>query len=442
MQHTLLPEHVMPQLPAHATGLSSRLPTALLLGCAITLAACTSYSVNAEPTRPATNSQAEQNGSFEQWLADFQNRALAQGVDPAILQQATRELSPDPAVIRADQHQPEFSRPVWEYLDGAVSNTRISSGQRLLSERAELLSAIEERYGVDRHILVAIWGLESNFGGNMGSRNIVRSLATLAHEGRRPEFAETQLLAALDILQRGDIAVDAMVGSWAGAMGQTQFIPTTYNSHAVDFDGNGKRDIWGSEADALASAANYLRASNWQSKQPWGFEVSLPDGFDYASADLSQRRSLAEWRDAGVHLPSGVSGLNDDSHAAILLPAGHRGPAFMVLDNFRSIMRYNSSTSYALAIGLLSERLQGRGQIQASWPTQDQPLTREQRLELQQILTDTGFEPGGVDGILGANTRAAVRRFQQQQAMAADGYANLALLKHLRTFAEQTAASN
>ena len=430
----------MPQLPARALSLTGRLPTALLLGCAITLAACTSHSVNAETTRSVTeNSRAEHNGSFEHWLADFQRRALAQGVDPGILQQATRELTPDPAVIRADQHQPEFSRPVWEYLDGAVSGIRVNSGQRLLGEHASLLSAIEERYGVDRHILVAIWGLESNFGGNMGNRKIVRSLATLAHEGRRPEFAETQLMAALEILQRGDIAVDAMVGSWAGAMGQTQFIPTTYNSHAVDFDGNGKRDIWGSEADALASAANYLRASNWQSGQPWGFEISLPEGFDYASADLNQRLSLAEWQEKGLQLPSSADGLNSDSPAAILLPAGHRGPAFLVLDNFRSIMRYNSSTSYALAIGLLSERLQGGGEVKADWPIHDQPLSRDQRLELQQLLTDTGFEPGGVDGILGANTRAAVRRFQQQQGMAADGYANLALLKHLRSFAEQAA---
>lgn len=432
----------MPELPPSAPSVTRRLPTALLLGCAMALAGCTSHSVQAEPTRLANSTQAEQDSSFEHWLADFQRRALAQGVDPDILQQATRELTPDPAVIRADQHQPEFSRPVCEYLDGAVSTIRVNSGQRLLDEHADLLAAIEQRFGVDRHILVAIWGLESNFGGNMGSRKVVRSLATLAHEGRRPEFAETQLLAALKILQRGDVAVDAMVGSWAGAMGQTQFIPTTYNSHAVDFDGNGKRDIWGSEADALASAANYLSASNWQSGQPWGFEIRLPNGFDYASADLNQRQSLAHWRDHGVHLPSSADQLDDDSLAAILLPAGHRGPAFMVLDNFRSIMRYNSSTSYALAIGLLSERLQGRGQVQASWPTQDQPLSRDHRLELQQLLSDTGFEPGGVDGILGANTRAAIRRFQQQQAMAADGYANLALLKHLRSFAEQQSTSN
>ncbi|SDU18206.1 lytic murein transglycosylase [Halopseudomonas salegens] len=421
-------------LPAHAPfTMPSRLPTTLLLGCALALTACASSALTAELNHsPEASSAVEQTVDFEQWLAGFRQRALTQGVDQDIIQQATRELSPDPAVIRADQHQPEFSRPVWEYLEGALSTIRINNGQLLLQEHADLLTAIEQRYGVDRHILVAIWGLESNFGGNMGNRKVVRSLATLAHQGRRPEFAETQLLAALTILQRGDISVDAMVGSWAGAMGQTQFIPTTYNSHAVDFDGNGKRDIWSSKADALASAANYLQASNWQSGQPWGFETRLPEDFDYAKADLNQRRSLAEWREAGLYLPERYNSLEADSTAAILLPAGHRGPAFLVFDNFHSILRYNSSTSYALAIGLLSERLQGRGEIQASWPTQDQPLSREQRHELQQILTDYGFEPGEVDGILGANTRAAIRRFQQEHQLPADGYANLKLLQLLR----------
>ena len=428
----------MPDLPAPVSG---RLPTALLLGCAITLTACTSHTVSAEPTRAITESVQQQDlPSFADWLDGFQQRALAQGIDPAIVRKVTATLNPDPAVIRADQHQPEFSRPVWDYLDGAVSSARVSSGRQLLARHAELLAAIEQRYGVDRHILIAIWGLESNFGGNMGNRKVVRSLATLAHQGRRPVFAETQLLAALQILQRGDISADAMLGSWAGAMGQTQFIPTTYNNYAVDFDGNGKRDIWSSTADALASAANYLQASDWQSGQPWGFEVALPEDFDYARADLDQRQSLRQWQAQGVQLPTDSQLPAADSSAAILLPAGHRGPAFMLLDNFYSIMRYNSSTSYALAIGLLSERLQGRGEVSASWPRQDQALSREQRLDLQQLLSDKGFEPGDVDGILGANTRAAIRRFQQQQGMAADGYANQALLKHLRTYAEQSSA--
>ncbi|UAW99177.1 lytic murein transglycosylase [Halopseudomonas nanhaiensis] len=383
-----------------------------------------------EPIRPE---------SFAQWRTEFRGFAMEQGVPPELFERIFADMEPDPAVIRADRSQPEFTRPVWEYLEGALSPQRLGTGQRLLVRHAQALEAIEQRYGVDRHVLVAIWGLESNFGNNIGDRNVMRSLATLAYEGRRPDFARTELLAAIDIVRNGDIAPENMLGSWAGAMGQTQFIPSTYNRYAVDFDGDGRRDVWQSSADALGSAAHYLSASNWQPGQPWGMEVAVPGGFDYSLADMSVRKTVSEWAQLGVVKVDGETLDADlaERHASLLLPAGHRGPAFLILNNFRSILRYNNSTSYALAIGLLSERLQGEGRVKASWPTQDQPLSRSERYELQERLQAAGFEPGGVDGILGANTRQAIRRFQQTQGWPADGYATQALLKALRAQSPQ-----
>lgn len=372
--------------------------------------------------------------SFSQWQTEFREQALAAGIRPDTFDKAFAGVSPDPAVLKADQSQPEFTRPVWEYLDGALSNQRQATGRVMLGRHAAMLQQIEARYGVDRHILVAIWGLESNFGSNMGERSVIRSLATLAHQGRRSSFAQTQLLAALEILQRGDINVTGMTGSWAGAMGQTQFIPTTYNDYAVDFDGNGKRDIWHSEADALASAANYLKQSNWQPGASWGTEVRLTDGFDYSLADMSIRKSLSDWAELGVTDARGRAlATHASDTATLILPAGHRGPAFLINNNFRSILRYNNSTSYALAIGLLSERFQGQGQIHASWPTADKPLSRSERLELQELLETRGFEPGSVDGIIGANTRQAIRQLQIALGWPADGYADHQLLQVLRS---------
>lgn len=434
----------------HRPGGTSRpLATAVL---AILLAACAdtplqqAHAESPEKTPPAAGapdrsmaSEAEpeaQARTFSQWKEQFRERALSAGIDPSLFDRAFAGVVPNPAILRADSSQPEFTRPVWEYLDGALSSTRIARAERLLDQHRATLQAIEQRYGVDRHVLVAIWGLESNFGSNMGDNYVIRALATLAHQGRRPAFAHAQLVAALEILQRGDISPQGMLGSWAGAMGQTQFIPTTYNMHAVDFDGDGKRDIWNSSADALASAANYLRVSNWQSGQPWGAEVSLSEDFDYALADMSVRKPIAEWAALGVkNAQDGPLQLGEsDQSASLLLPAGYRGPAFLVLDNFRSILRYNNSTSYALAIGLLAKRMQGGGEIVASWPTGDQPLSRSERLELQERLLAVGFDPGGADGIIGANTRQALRNFQIALGLPADGYASKPLLEKLRSF--------
>ena len=367
--------------------------------------------------------------SFSQWREQFRAEALAAGISAATFDQAFAGVQPDPAVIEADRSQPEFTRPVWQYLEGAISPQRVRSGRRLLSEHATTLDQIEARYGVDRETLVAVWGLESSFGQIMGDKSVIRSLATLAHEGRRPAFAKSQLIAALEILQHGDVEPQRMRGSWAGAMGQTQFIPTTYNTHAVDFDGDGKRDIWNSSADALASAAHYLQASGWKQGKAWGFEVELPEGFDYALADTEIRKPLAEWRSLGLR---NLPGDQEEASASLLLPAGHRGPAFLIMDNFRAILRYNNSSAYALAIGLLAENFQGKGEVAGSWPRGEQPLSRSERLELQERLVAQGFDPGTPDGIIGANTRKAIRGFQQRLGWPADGHPTQELLGRLR----------
>lgn len=412
------------QLPRRTLAL---IPLFMLAACAQVPAESLPLATPASAVAP----MAEPAPSFAQWRQTLREEALASGIEAALFDRVMADISPDPAVLKADSSQPEFTRPVWEYLDGAVSGNRIGRGRVLLAQHHLMLQRIEQQYGVDARILVAIWGLESNFGNNIGSHSVIRSLATLAFEGRRQDFWRTQLLAALQILQKGDISVERMIGSWAGAMGQTQFMPTTYNQHAVDFDGDGRRDLWNSSGDALASAAHYLQASGWQTGQPWGFEVSLPEHFDYSLADPQERRSLTEWAELGVRplLPTGAAA---SARAELALPAGHRGPAFLLLDNFRSILRYNNSTSYALAIGLLSDNLLRPTEVSGNWPRDEQQLGRSERIELQQLLTLNGFDPGPADGIIGANTRKAIRALQLQLNWPADGYPTRQLLLKLR----------
>ena len=371
--------------------------------------------------------------SFADWQAGFRQQALQAGVAPGLFDRAFSGVTPDMSVVKADRSQPEFSRPVWEYLDGAMSAARIRRGQAMLTQYADVLQRIEQRYGVEPQALVAVWGMESSFGQFQGDKSVIRSLATLAYEGRRPEFAQSQLLAALQILQNGDIAPERMLGSWAGAMGQTQFIPTTYNSHAVDFDADGRRDIWNSAADALASTANYLQSSGWQHGQPWGFEVKLAEGFDYALADGTSRKPVSEWLKLGVRPAGGMPAGSEAASAALLLPAGYRGPAFLVLDNFRAILKYNNSSAYGLGVSLLSQRFAGAGTILGSWPKDDLPLTRTERLELQSLLSARNFDAGTPDGIIGANTRKAIRSAQQSLGWPADGYPTHKLLESLRS---------
>jgi membrane-bound lytic murein transglycosylase B len=394
--------------------------------------------ISAEPSAPtarpsplAVINTPTQLLTFDEWRTLLRSDAIAAGIDGQLFDRTFAGITPDPKVMAADSSQPEFTRPVWEYIDGAVSVSRIAQGRVLKTQHRPTLKAIRTAYQVDHEVLIAIWGMESNFGSNIGSNNVIRSLATLAYEGRRQAFWRSQLLAALQIMQAGDYHGKTLIGSWAGAMGQTQFMPTTFNEHAVDFDGDGRRDLWNSIPDALASAAHYLNKSGWINGESWGVEVTLPKNFDYSLADPEVRRSMAQWRELGIHPVRGIRA-NDNSQATLFLPAGYRGPAFLLLNNFRVILRYNNSTAYALAIGLLSDALDGEPAVQAAWPRKDRQLGRSERIELQQLLTNRGYETGPADGIIGANTRKAVRAFQHTLGQPADGYPSYELLQILR----------
>ena len=385
----------------------------------------------------ATPGQVRADAAFQNWIAQFQAEARRAGVPDAVLATAFAGVtSPDESVLRAARYQPEFVRPIWEYLDSAVSSSRITNGMAALRDHAVALERIEQATGVSRFIVVAIWGMESSYGQVLQNRNIVkpviRSLATLAYaDERRRRFGREQLLAALRILQRGDTTADQMFGSWAGAMGHTQFIPTTYLAHSADYDGDGRSDIWQNIPDALYSAANYLRASGWVPGHTWGYEVQIPQGFDWRLADESTRRPLSQWAQLGIRRTGGRDFPRPGDEAKLIAPAGAGGPAFLMLRNFDVIKRYNNATSYAIAVGHLADRLKGLGAFQASWPRGLQPLTRVQVRELQTLLTRRGFSTQGVDGRIGPNTRAAIRAFQASIGVVPDGYASTALLARL-----------
>jgi membrane-bound lytic murein transglycosylase B len=405
---------------------------ALALGAALTgCAPSAGQTVAPEPPpRPAAEA-APRYASFAEWRDAFRARALAAGISPASFDRALAGVAPNARVLELDAYQPEFTRPIWEYLDSAVSPERVATGRQKAQANGAMLSAIEQRHGVDYPVVLAIWGLESAYGSNFGDIPVVESMATLAYEGRRRDFAEEQLLAALRIIEAGDIPPERLVGSWAGAMGHTQFIPTSFLAHAVDFDGDGRRDVWAPDAaDALASTANYLASFGWTRGQPAVVEVRLPGGFDYALADDDTRLPAAEWQARGVQAARGA--LPPADAVEIVLPAGARGPAFAAYPNFRVIKRYNNATSYALAVAHLADRIEGGPPFAAAWPRSDRMLSRAETQELQRRLTALGYDTGGVDGIVGPNSRAAVRRFQAAQGMTPDGYVSAALLEAVR----------
>jgi membrane-bound lytic murein transglycosylase B len=404
------------------------------------LAGCTTQATKAPPSPPppvtgerfadAPADVDPQQKAFERWVMDFRTSARAAGIDEATLDVAFADVRYLPRVVELDRAQPEFTRPVWSYLDSAVSPQRVALGQdKWLRFRAEI-DAAAARYGVAPAILVAIWGVESNYGSNFGSIPTVDALATLGFEGRREDWASGQLLAALRILQKGDIERSEMMGSWAGAMGQTQFLPSVFLGYAVDADGDGRRDIWGSMADVMASTANFLARSGWQADQPWGVEVRLPSGFDVSRADVAMRQPSALWAAEGVRTSDGAP-LPQFAEATVLLPAGAGGPAFMVGPNFQVILRYNNSTSYALAVGLLAQRLAGGPGVQAPWPRDLVALSRQQLTALQTALNQRGFDSGTPDGVMGPTTRGAIRGYQRSVGLPADGYPTLDLLQRL-----------
>ena len=386
-------------------------------------------SAGTQPTQSELDAAARQQ-EFADWVTAFNATARAAGIDEATLRLAFDAVQYVPRVVDLDRAQPEFTRTVWDYLDRTVSPQRVTQGQEKLSQHRTEADTAAARYGVPPSVLIAIWGLESNYGSNYGDIPTIDALATLGFEGRRADWARSQLLAALEILQSGDIDRARMIGSWAGAMGQTQFLPSSFLAYAVDGDGDGRRDIWGSMADVLASTANFLARSGWQADQPWGAEVRLPPEFDVGRADAQVRQSSAQWAAEGAKTMDGAP-LPQFADGAILLPAGARGPAFLTGPNFRSILRYNNSTSYALALALLAQRLNDGPGVQAPWPRDLQALTRSQLLELQTALNERGLDSGTPDGLMGPATRGAIGRYQRSIGIPADGYPSLDLLQRL-----------
>jgi len=398
---------------------------------AVALTACASPPSTMPQPTPVTPAAAAASGvstdelalqqGFARWVAGFVESARAAGVDDATLHAAFDDAHYVARAVVSDRAQPEFTRAPWDYVEAIVSPARVLHGQQKLAEVQAVLDAATARYGVPQATVVAIWGMESDYGANFGDIPTIDALATLGFEGRREAWARSQLMAALKILQSGDITREHMIGSWAGAMGQTQFIPSAFLSFAVDADGDGRRDIWGSMADVAASTANFLARSGWQPGQTWGAEVKLPDGFDAGRADDGVRQASAQWAGEGVQTLDGTP-LPEFPDGAILLPAGARGPAFLVGPNFLTILRYNNSTSYALAVSLLAQRIAGGPGVQGAWPRDLQPLSRDQLKALQAALNDRGFAAGSVDGQLGPATRQALRAWQRTRGVPADGY--------------------
>jgi membrane-bound lytic murein transglycosylase B len=386
----------------------------------------------AQPASLAPPVSAETRAAFNRWLTDFRPRAQAQGIRPDVLDRSFSGIGYDPTVIERDRNQAEFTRQIWDYLDSAASPTRVSNGQAALQQHRRTLQAIEDRFGVEKEVVVAVWGLESAYGERRGTMDIIQSLATLAHDGRRGAFFESQLIGALQIIQAGDVDPRSMTGSWAGAMGHTQFIPTSYLAYAVDFTGDGKRDIWSDDpTDALASTAAYLKRFGWTKGQPWGVEVRLPAGFNADLAKRDNKRAPSDWAAMGVRDMNG-SVVPNHGQAAIILPAGAGGPAFMIFDNFGVIARYNNAQAYVIGVGHLSDRISGGPEIQTPWPRGYAPLSFDERMELQQRLQARGFAVEKIDGIIGPQTTEAIRAFQRSVGVDPDGFPSqdvLALIK-------------
>ncbi len=380
--------------------------------------------------------------AFDSCVAGLRKIANAQGISQSTFDLAMKGVEPDPDVLKSFDYQPEFRTPIWDYVSGLVDEERITDGRERLAQWAGVLDKAEQQFGVDRNVIVAVWGVESNFGRIQGTRDLVRSLTTLVCANKRQAFFRGELMATLHILQTGDIAPDALVGSWAGAFGQTQFMPTTYQRLAIDFDEDGRRDIVNSVPDALGSTANFLHRAGWVTGEPWGFEVQLPANYSGPSGRRT-KQSLAQWTRLGVkriattgskpgQTPEAAA-RSENTQAALILPAGVEGPAFLVFRNFDAIYGYNAAESYALSIAHLSDRLRGGPGFATPWPTDDAGISRAERREVQQRLLDRGYDIGVVDGMIGAKSRSAISAFQSSNDMPVDGRAGQHVLKALRT---------
>jgi lytic murein transglycosylase len=368
---------------------------------------------------------------FQSCVAGLRSQALSQGISARVADAAFSGLQPDMSVIERMGNQPEFKTPIWDYLATLVDEEKVSEGRAMLRRYAGVLAAAEKRYGVDRHTIVAVWGVESDFGKAGGTMPLVQALATGACLApRRNSFFRGELMSTLKIVQRGDLALDQLRGSWAGAFGHTQFIPSTYLRLAVDGDGDGRRDLVNSVADALHSTANFMHKAGWQRGAAWGYEVRVPEGFRGATG-RKPKHALSHWAALGVRRLDGGA-LSGHGAAGLLMPAGRNGPAFLVFKNYDAAFSYNGADAYALAISLLSDRLKGKPGVQAPWPTDDPPLSREQRRELQRLLIARGFDVGEPDGKVGSKTRDAIKQIEMRIGMTPTGRPGGKVLQALR----------
>lgn len=395
----------------------------------VLLALClTLGSARADPTPP----------DFQAWLDAFRQQAAAQGISQATLDSALTGLQPLDRVLESDRRQPEFLETFLDYLNKRVNDWRLNKGREMLIQQAAVLAEVERRYGIPARYLVAFWGLETNYGTYMGDTPVIAAMATLAFDARRPEFFRAQLLDALRIIERDRIPAADLIGSWAGAIGHMQFIPSTWLAYAVDGDGDGRIDLRNSLPDALHSAANYLRQAGWRTDEEWGLEVKLPAGLDLHQAGLERQKPINSWTFAGLRRPD--DSLLPDSYqpASLILPQGFDGPAFLVTSNYRVILRWNRSINYALAVGLLADRLSGAPPLSSGLQADNRRLSREQMETLQNCLVAIGYDPGPADGVPGARTRSAIRAFQSAAGLPADGYPSVPLLDRLQnTLLEQ-----
>ncbi|MCK5810248.1 MAG: lytic murein transglycosylase [Cocleimonas sp.] len=393
------------------------------------------------PSSPLFAKDAEDHDfSFVDWQHEFKISALRAGITPETFVAAFDQLKLNETVLRLDKSQPEFSRAIWTYIDNAIANNRIEKGKAILKKHRNLFNEVSKTYKVPAEIIIAIWGMESDFGGNYGNMSVIRSLATLAYGGQRKEFATKELLVALTIMQQEKLQSKALVGSWAGAIGHPQFMPSSFAKYAVDFNYDGKRDLWHSLDDAFASIAHYMQKEGWKENETWGQEVVLPDDFMWQKQaqfnPKDERLTVSEWMLWGVKPVSGKEFENYDQLAALFFPAGQVGPVFLVFDNFDIIKKYNLSLSYSLAVGLLAsgiaDETEKKNLLVGQWPREDKSLSRDDKILLQTVLNKQGFNAGKVDGKVGSNTRKAIRKWQLNNALAADGYMSQRLFKKIK----------
>lgn len=370
--------------------------------------------------------------NFPACIANFWPEAARRNISRESFERYTAGLTPELRIMDLVDAQPEFTKAVWDYLDILVTDARLTRGREVLTQHRATFDAVEKAFGVDRYIVAAIWGIESFYSTQAGDRSVMRSTATLACVGRRQAYFKDEFLSALEILHRGDLTPDQLKGSWAGAFGATQFMPTAFRRSAVDFDGDGRRDVVDSVGDILASTSNKFKKDGWHAGETWGYEVEVPRGFNFALADRSKNMTLAQWEKLGIRRAGGKPFPRGSDRAFLLVPGGADGPGFLMLHNFRVIMRYNPAEAYALAIGHFADRLRGGQPLVQAWPREERVLTRAERFELQQLLGQRGFYRGEPDGNLGAGTRDAVRSFQASVGAPADGFASSGLLERLR----------